>query len=235
MANGRGFGSYHETFAKQLEINMKNPNQKRESGFSLIELLIAMGVVVTLMAITSLIFGKALGIRTRESSRTDALTSAEAALNVMSREITNSGYGLIDNYDSVHNNGIILADSGEFKLRIRSNVVNTNTTTTDIGEDVTYYYDAGSKSIVRYDKSPLQSPNTTYLVNQISEVKFRYYDYTGSNSTPTASDTPTANTCQVQITVTVMLDDVQGQPKNRRVTLTSYVTLRNSNYMVHQY
>lgn len=214
---------------------MKKPQiRKNEKGFTLIEMMVAMGVILVTMAAVSVLFSRALGVRSRESSRTDALTSAQAALNVMSREISNSGYGLSQNsYDTVHNNGIVLADSNSTKLRIRCNVVNTNTTTADPGEDVTYYYDASAQSIVRHD--PAQSPSTTYLVNQISSVTFQYYNYTGSNSTPTITDTPTANTSRVKITVTVKLSEVQGQPTNRTVTLNSEVTLRNSDYMMSQY
>ncbi|MBX7171289.1 MAG: prepilin-type N-terminal cleavage/methylation domain-containing protein [Pyrinomonadaceae bacterium] len=212
----------------------KTQKRKNEKGFTLIEMLVAMGVILVTMAAVSVLFSRALGVRSRESSRTDALTSAQAALNVMSREISNSGYGLSQNdYDTVHNNGIVLADSNSTKLRIRCNVVNTNTTTSDVGEDVTYYYDSGAQSIVRHD--PAQSPSTTYLVNQISSVTFQYYNYTGSNSTPTITDTPTENTSRVKITVTVKLGEVQGQPTNRTVTLNSEVTLRNSDYMMSQY
>jgi type II secretory pathway pseudopilin PulG len=214
---------------------MKNYKYIKQQGYSILELTLAMGIVIVLMGITTVIFSKALGIRTRESSRTDALTSAQAALNVMSREITNSGYGLLEDYDQVNNNGIIIPDSNSGRLRIRANVVNTNNTTNDIGEDVTYYFDSDSQSIVRYDASPKQTPNTTYLVNRISQVTFWYYDYIDGNPTPVGGPIPSANTGQVRITVIVKLDDVQGQPKGRTVTLESYVTLRNSNYMINQY
>jgi prepilin-type N-terminal cleavage/methylation domain-containing protein len=218
---------------------MKNIKVKNEQGFSLLELLIAMGIVVVLMGITSLIFGKSLGIRARESSRTDALTSAQAALNVMSREITNSGYGLFDEDTHKNFNGIVFVDSSSARLRIRANITNSNdnggnaTTTEDVSEDVTYYFDSDAQSIVRYD--PAQNPQTTYLVNRISEVKFKFYDYTDSNSTPVESDTPSEDTSQVRITVIVKMDDVMGQPKDQKVKLESYVTLRNSNYMINQY
>lgn len=213
---------------------MHKLKKKNEQGFTLIELLIAMTMIIIIMSVASVLFGRALGTRSRESSRTDALTSAQAALNVMSREIANSGYGLSQNdYDTVHYNGIVLADSSSTKLRIRANIVNTNTTTNDIGEDVTYYYDTTAQSIVRHD--PAQSPTTTYLVNQISSVAFQYYNYSGSSSTPTITDTPTSTSSRVKITVTVKLGEVQGQPTSQTVTLTSDVTLRNSDYMMSQY
>jgi hypothetical protein len=158
----------------------------------------------------------------------------------MSREIANAGFGLAsDNYNTVHYNGIIIADSNSSKLRVRSNFVNTAdngghaTTTEDVGEDVTYYFDAAAQSIVRHD--PAQNPSTTYLVNRISSVTFSYYNYTGSSSTPTITDAPTADTGRIKITVTVQLDAVQGQPNGQTVTLNSEVTLRNADYMMRQY
>jgi hypothetical protein len=127
-------------------------------------------------------------------------------------------------------------------LHFRSNVTNSNTVTCDPGEDVTYFYDAASSSIVRYDRFPSTPTNcgtatgeTSVVVNRISNVTFQYFDYTGSNSTPTVSATPTINTSRVRITVTVQLDQVQGQPNNQTVTFTSDVTLRNSDYMLNQY
>jgi type II secretory pathway pseudopilin PulG len=211
-------------------INQKRKNQK---GFSIMELLIATTVTIVLMSVVALLMSRTFGIRSRESSRTDALTSAQAALNVMSREISNSGYGLAGTYDTIHDNGIVLADSSATRLRVRSNYVNTNTTITDPGEDVTYYFDSSAQSIVRYD--PAQTPTTTYLVNRISSVSFQYYNYSGSNSTPTITTSPTAETSRVEIKVTVLLDPVQGQPNGQTVTLKSDITLRNSDYMMSQY
>lgn len=199
------------------------------------ELLVAMTITLALLAVASTLFGRAFGVKARESSRTDALTSAQAALNVISREVGNSGYGLVksDGYTPV--NGIVIADSNEHRLRVRSNVDNIGTamTTESLGEDLTYYYDADTSSIVRSD--PKQNPKTSYVVNRISNVKFKYFDYVGSTSSTTGNNMPTENTGRVQITVEVKLDPVQGQPDNRTVVLTSDVTLRNSNYMINQY
>ena len=214
---------------------MKTAHPQKQKGFSLLELIIAMTITLILMAIAATLFTGALGSKARESRRTDALTSAQAALNVMSREIANSGYGLT-------NNGIVFADSGQQRLRFRSNIVNSNTVSCDPGEDVTYFYDAPSRSIVRYDRFPATPTNcntatgeTSVVVNRISNVTFQYFDYTGSSSTPTIVTTPTTDTSRVRITVTVQLDQVPGQPDNQIVTFTSDVTLRNSDYMLNQY
>ncbi len=204
----------------------KESNTKHDKGFSLIELIIAMSITLILMGLATTLFAGALGTRTRESRKTDALTSARAALSAISREISNSGYGLTTN-------GIVTADSGAQKIHFRANLENEDYTTDGIGEDVTYFFDSATQSIVRYD--PNNTPTTSVVVNRISNVTFSYFDYVGNSSTPTTSTTPTNNTGRVRITVTVRLEEVVGQPRNQTVTFTSDVTLRNSTYMLNQY
>lgn len=240
---------------------MKKIKTKRSAGFSLIELMIAMTIMLVLLGIVSTIFSRALGIRERESRRTDALTSAQAALNVISRELANSGFGL---YSGAVNktplNGIVLADSNANKIHFRTNIVNFNTAADkDInkpGEDITYFFDEETESIVRYDHNavlnptgspllpplpPLPTPTPSYagqtsvIINRISNVTFQYFNYNGSNSTPTVTSTPTVNTSRVRITVEVTLEPVQGQPDDQKVQFSTDVTLRNSNYMLNQY
>jgi prepilin-type N-terminal cleavage/methylation domain-containing protein len=195
-------------------------------GFSLIELIIAMTVTLVMLGIVSTLFTAAVGTRSRQSRRSDALTSAQAALNVMSREISNSGYGLT-------NNGMVPADSNNQRLHFRSNVINSDSSTNSPGEDVTYFYDADSRSIVRFD--PNDSPQTSIVVNRISNISLLYFDYNGSSSTAVQRTAPTSSTGRVRINVTVQMEDVAGQPANQTVTFTSDVTLRNSDYMLFQY
>ncbi len=192
----------------------------------MIELVIAMTITLVLMGVATSLFAGALGTRSRESRRTDALTSGRAALSAISREIGNAGYGM-------KTNGIITSDSGAQKLRFRANLNNGDWSTNNPGEDVTYFFDSTTQSIVRYD--PNNTPNTSVIVNRISDVSFSYFDYVGSSSTEIPVTTPTANTGRVRITVTVKLEDVVGQPKNQKVKFTSDVTLRNSPYMLNQY
>jgi prepilin-type N-terminal cleavage/methylation domain-containing protein len=205
---------------------MKKVKDTKNKGFSLIELLVAMTITLILLGVATSLFAGALGTRNRESRKTDALTSARAALSAISREIGNAGYGMTTN-------GVVTSDSGAQKLRFRANINNEDWSTNRAGEDVTYFFDSATQSIVRYD--PNATPNTSVIVNRISNVSFSYFDYVGSNSTPTTATTPTPNTGRVRITVTVKLEDVVGQPKNQSVTFTSDVTLRNSPYMLNQY
>jgi Tfp pilus assembly protein PilW len=211
---------------------MKNTGKhETAAGFSIAELLIAMTIMLIVLGLASSLFSRSLSTRQRESSRTDALTAAQAALNVLSREIANSGYGLTEN-------GIVLADSNNQNLHILSNVVNTNGVTTDPGENLTYFFDPVTESILRYDANAngVNAGQTSIIINRISSVNFQYFDYSGSvSTTPAPSNTPTLNTARIRITVKVSLENVQGQLSNQAVVLSSDVSLRNSNYMLQQY
>jgi prepilin-type N-terminal cleavage/methylation domain-containing protein len=200
------------------------------AGFSMAELLIAMTIMLLALTIVMSLFSRSLATRSRESSRTDALTAAQAALNVMSREIANSGYGLTGN-------GIIAADSNAQNLHFYSNVLNTNSVLTDPGENLTFYFEPTSQSILRYDANGLGagSGQVSVLINRVSSVNFQYFDYTGASAVGTLVTTPTTNTARVRITLTVNLERVSEQVNPQAVVLTSDVTLRNSRYMLLQY
>jgi len=189
-------------------------------------MIIAVGISVLILGAGIASFSTALSMRSREASKTDAITSTQAALNVMTREIGNAGFGL-------KTNGIVLGpnDSTNKRLHFRANLYNDDGATNATGEDITFYFDADSGSVVRFD----QNANfTTGVVNRISNVDFAYYDYIGSVRTG-SNPVPTADTGRVEITLTVFLPDVVGQPTSQTTTVKSDVTLRNAPYMRGQY
>ena len=222
-------------------MQVERPNNN--SGFSILEMVISMTVILMCLGIISTLIGQAFSIRARESQKTDALTSAQAALNVISREISNAGFGIYTGSGTgtqTASNGIVSADSNARRIHFRANVENTGpvggttvVSTNRPGEDVTYFFDAATDSIVRYD--PNDSPQTSAVVNRISDVTFEYFNYVGTNSSGTQVTVPNNDTGRVRITVQVKLDPVQGQPNPLDVTFTTEVTLRNSKYMLNQY
>src|SRR5829696_776029 len=102
-------------------------------GFSIVELMLSMTIILLILGLVMTLFGRSLGTRQRESSRTDALTAAQAALNVISRETANSGYGLKISADGTADNGLIAVDSNAQKIHFRANVKNDNIVLTDPG------------------------------------------------------------------------------------------------------
>ena len=203
----------------------------RECGFTLVELIVSMIITMIILGIAVAVFSSALGSRAREASRTDAVTSAEAALNIMSREIGNSGYGLTTN-------GIVIADSGANRLHFRTNTDNDDLETSAAGEDVTFFCDScgqcvdgSAGSVLRYDSN---TDVTSGIINRVSRVDFTYYNYTGT-SAPVASTTAAPNTGRVNIKLTICLPPARNQPANQTVVVSADVTLRNSLYMRGQY
>ena len=185
--------------------------------------------MLIILGLVSTLFSKSLATRQRESSRTDALTSAQAALNVISRELANSGYGLAGN-------GLVLGgDSDAQKLHFLSNIRNDNEVITDPGENITYYFDPATQSILRHDANAAAASQTSTIINRISSLSFAYFDYEGNNPPTGPNLTPTVNTSRVRVTVSVSLEQVLGQVNPQSVVLVSDVTLRNSDYMLRQY
>ena len=216
-----------------------------EVGFSLVELLIAMTISLTVLGLAGNLLASSFNVRSRENQKTDALADAQRALNIMTREIANSGFGL-------DNNGLVEADSNASAIRIRSNLnafdsQTTSNSISDRNEDVKYsLYSAGSDSyIVRLDIGTQNQ--TTVLANRVDTLNIRYYpakiSYTASGdncdiTTTSSQVTQKSDTKYIVISVCVELP-ARGAPESAgyqpasRVQLVSDVDLRNadvSNY-----
>lgn len=200
---------------RELKQSITTRLDNRSGGFSLIELVLAMGLTLVILGVAVATFSSALGSRSREAGTTDAITSTQAALNLMSREIGNAGFGL-------DNNGIVYGDTNAKKLRVRSNVVNNDAATDDPDEDITYYWDSEKQSVVRFDEA---TDLTSGVINSVSDVNFTYYT---SASDSTGSTSASASTIRVRINLLVNLSNVSGQPSNRKILISSDVALRNS-------
>ena len=212
----------------------------RDDGFSLLELLVAMSVTLTVLGLAANLLAGAFNVRARENQKTDALADAQRALNIMTREIANSGFGL-------SNNGLVEADSNASAIRVRSNLnafesETTSNSISDRNEDVKYsLYAAGNDSyIVRLDIGTQNQ--TTVLANRVDTLNIRYfpskvsYTATGANcdiSTTSPQVTLKSETKYVVISVCVELP-ARGAPGSpgyqpvSRVQLVSDVYLRNA-------
>ena len=218
---------------------MAEPNARNlAAGFSLIELLIGMTITLTILGLTSGLLAASFNVRARENQKTDALADAQRAINIMTREIANTGFGL-------SNNGIVAADSSESAIRVRANLnafdsYTSSNSISDRNEDVKYsLYTAGDESyIVRLDIGTQNQ--TTVLANRVDSLRIHYYpakvDYTLSNcdiSTASSDVTQKSDTKYIVISVCVQLT-ARGAPGSpgyqptSRVQLVSDVYLRNA-------
>ena len=151
-----------------------NTNQSHsDAGFSLVELILAMGITIVMAGLASALLAGSFSSRTRENQRTEALADTQRGLNLMTREIANSGYALTDN-------GIVGADSGLNSIRVRANLnaasgETTSDSATDRDEDIKYalYTESNNSYIVRLDVN--SSAQEMVLANRVDALKFHYY------------------------------------------------------------
>jgi type II secretory pathway pseudopilin PulG len=216
-----------------------NPKQNTTaSGFSLLELIIAMSITISVMAAAATLLATSFKIRSREDTRTDAIADVQRAMQVMSREIAIGGFG----FDTV-SNGLVAADCTASTLRVRSNLNRytgtggTQYTIADKDEDIKYLINsnANKKYLVRYDQFP--TGQATVLANRVDSLGFIYMD---SSGTALADQTNVTAAAMVRITVAVNLPPVgkkgvAGYQPATTIDLTSDVALRNKKETIATY
>src|SRR5262245_42434269 len=223
----------------------KQKSAPGNKGFSLLELVVAMGITILLAGLASMLLAGSFSSRARENQRTEALADTQRGLNLMTREIANSGYGLTDN-------GLVAADSGLNSIRVRANLnaasgETTSNAASDRDEDVKYllYTESNNSYIVRLDVNSAASEMV--LANRVDAIKFRYYadkvTYTASNcditdvrdsfGNPVGEVAQKAGAKYVVLSICVNLPAVStpgapGYQPSSSVQLVSDIALRNS-------
>ena len=159
----------------------------------------------------------------------------------MSREIANSGFGLVDN-------GIVPGDTGPGSIRFRANLnaytvdadgdpVQGSGSVEDRDEDIKYvmYNDdaANRHYLVRYDAVLGSREGTTVLANRLDSFQLQYFDSTNTELDVVANPIAAVSAWKVRITVGVILP-AEGQPNSpgyqpqTTINLVSDVVLRNA-------
>ena len=188
-----------------------------EAGFSLLEVIIAMAVTITIMGLASTLLASGFHSRSREDRKSDAIADVQRAMNIMTREIGNSGFKLPDGLGAVATNGVVTDDSDNTSLRIVSNLNGApdsangyfeDSDVDDTDEDLKFlmYVDAdlGQRYIVRYERNG--SNQTTVLANRVDSLIFRYYDEKVTYDTTVDADTGVCDITNVK--------DAIGNAKN---------------------
>src|SRR5580765_85511 len=101
---------------------MEIRRSRHEGGFSLVELILAMGITITIMGLATTLLASSFRSRSREDRKSDAVADVQRALNIMTREISNSGLKLPGGLGAVSKNGVVTNDSDSESLRIVSNL-----------------------------------------------------------------------------------------------------------------
>ena len=164
--------------------------KENHSGFSLLELVIAMTLTLVVMSIAVNLLARSLNVRSRENEHVDELADVQRAMNIMSREIANAGFNL-------NGNGIVPEDSNGEAIRVRANlnkfttgfsdnarrIENLGLLSEDAGEDVTFFINVAgnTKYLARWDALQDTDPTKpqmqkTVLANRVDEMRFHYFD-----------------------------------------------------------
>jgi len=217
-------------------MNTKPNSAGGQLGFSLIELMIAMTLTLIVAGASATLLSQSFRMRSREDIRSDAIADAQRALNIVSREIANSGFGLIDN-------GIVPGDTDNGSIRVRANL---NAYTLETGnvevsnpdEDLKYlmYHDDAENRhyLVRLDAV---TKATTVLANRLNLFRLDYFDSSGA-PIDLANPANLANVWKVRIRVGVTLpeDGRRGSPgyqPESSIELRSDVVLRNDSQITY--
>ncbi|MDQ3651532.1 MAG: prepilin-type N-terminal cleavage/methylation domain-containing protein [Acidobacteriota bacterium] len=164
-----------------------------EGGFSLIELMLAMMITLVVMVLASTLLAGSFRVRSREDRRSLALADAQRALNIMTREIANTGFRLPPDLTYASGaaqialpvNGIIPINSNLNSIRIIANLDDPGNGAaadpvvgpTEESEDVRFAMavNNGSNYLARYDNN-VTNNKTTVLADAIDSLNFYYYD-----------------------------------------------------------
>lgn len=235
-------------------MKLRPTSIKGEAGFSLIELVIAMTITLVVLSVATTMLARALNMRARANDNVDAMADAERALNIMSREIAQSGFNLTDN-------GIVAADSitdanGNSTIRIRANLnkfVTGNSATAragigtpgeDAGEDVKYfiYPTQDTTLLARYDAYG-GGGTSTVLANRLDSLHVHYfaqkvtYNTDGCDITGASQGEVAPNLAQYIVIAVCVQQKATGKPGDpgyqprHNTLLTSDVALRNANLL----
>jgi len=228
-----------------------NNYRRGEAGFSLIELIIGMTITLGIMAIAGAMLSGSFNIRSRENRRSEAISAAQHAINYLSRDLANAGFGL-------RKNGIVNEDSDASSIRIRANLDGFSGTSgaaslAQVDEDVEYFlHKTGTDQnsfkgeLMRYDVNLQQS---RLLVANVDDFEIYYFsqkvDYTLDPTGGITVTTPgvaevddQSKTTYIVITLMFTLQAV-GQPGSpgyqpaSQVQLATDVALRNRNLGIY--
>jgi Tfp pilus assembly protein PilW len=202
---------------------------KSQTGFSLLELIIAMGITLAILSVVSTLLASSMKISVREDTRANSITDAQQALQSMSREIANAGFNLTSN-------GIVSSHSGANSIRLRANLnaykrESTSNLVTDMDEDIQYSLsanpDGNGSALLRSD---INTQTADVLASRINTLTFAYFNAAGV-STPDQAN-------RVTITLNITLPQV-GTPNSpgfqpaSNVQLASEVRLRNQRLITY--
>lgn len=159
---------------------MRRSTIRNRGGFTLTELMVAMGIAMGVMAAVTTTFMAQTRFYNAQEQVNEMEQNARGALDIITRELKMAGYKPNGGTFA----GITYSTS---QLRIQADLLGDDGLTTATNEDIIYSYDSTNKQILRSGQ---------VLADNITAFTFSYYDANG------ASTSTSANVRQVKIDVT---------------------------------
>ncbi|HTO89888.1 MAG TPA: prepilin-type N-terminal cleavage/methylation domain-containing protein [Candidatus Sulfotelmatobacter sp.] len=190
------------------------PTDRSQSGLTLIELMVTVGVIGLVMVILSGILTSSSHLQSRTARRAAVQADSRQTLDLMGNELRQAGAD--PSMPPVGITGIQSADS--LSVRIQADLNGDGVIqTAEPSEDVTYAYDAGQKAITRNPGA-----GAAVVMDHVTAMSFSYYD--SSNNLLGPYPLSAANCALVHsIGVTITCEDKDSHP----LTLTTRIGLRN--------
>jgi type IV pilus assembly protein PilW len=165
-------------------INFRNPN-----GFTLVELMVSMGIGMVILAAVTTTFMSQTRIYNAQEQINEMQQNARGALDIINREVKMAGY----NPNGASFLGVTYSTT---QLMIQADLDSTPGIDVSItpNERITYAYDAANNRITR----AVGSGSAQILAEHISAFTFGYLDTTGT------ATTVSANIRQVSISITAI-------------------------------
>jgi len=213
---------------RRISITKHSSDGNRSSGFTLIEVLVAICMISIFIAAAMAV----LIPLSRSYTETDVASSAQQvvrmAVEVIANDIRLAGLDPLQQLQGTDASGLPLAGFQEASATsvrftcdrvVEGDEEANGTIDNDNFENVNYYYEAATQSLnLRlYSGSPVQT--TQQLVNNVTNLRFRYYDEDG-NETGDVNEIRT-----VLISMTVREDAGTAGPVER--TYATKVLCRN--------
>jgi type IV pilus assembly protein PilW len=214
-----GYITDHLGAIEKLTMVIEKLKTKDENGFTLIELMVTLGIgMVVLAAVTTTFMSQTKAYNAQEQIN-EMEQNARGALDIITREVKMAGY----NPTGGTVTGVTYSTS-QLQIQADLDANGSISTSSTANEQITYTYDSANKQI----KRAVGSATAQVLADNISGFTFGYNDSNGN------STTTTANIRQVAVSITAQTShpdpDYTSNGGYRTYTVTATITPTNLGY-----
>jgi prepilin-type N-terminal cleavage/methylation domain-containing protein len=204
-------------------VSMTRARHPRAAGFTLVELLITMGISFVLGSAGFLFFRSQLRSLTDQSAGLDAIEGARAALDYMANEIRMAGANPAGTWPQTGTCGAGLSSAQTSRLTISWDGANGSPIdgTIDANESITYRYDSANNQIWRTINGV-----DTLLIRNATGLTFQYFK--DATAAAMSGGQVTSADCNgvTNIQITVQVQTARATTVTN-VNLAARVALRN--------